>query len=312
MPLPVRDTGDLDADLRAEYARPFDLEHGPLLRCPLLRESGTAHVLPADGPSHRHGRLVDGRGPGRAVHRLRALAPGSRPDLPAPATQYPDFAVWQRRRLSGTRLDEQLAHWKEKLAGAVAPELPWTGPGAARRPPRAPCTPSPSPAALTTRLRDLAREQPRTLHTALVAVTQALLAPLVRPGRHHRRLPDPGRSRTDLERTVGFFVKTVVLRTPVDASGSFRELLARAAGTVGDAFAHGDTPFERIVEAVGAPREAGRNPLFDVMVLLHPDPPAATAPRGLATTPVTVPRQARHLRPEHRVRAGRRGADRAA
>ncbi len=61
---------------------------------------------------------------------------------------------------------------------------------------------------------------------------------------------------------------------------------------MGDAFAHGDTPFERIVEAVGAPREAGRNPLFDVMVLLHPDPPAATAPRGLATTPVTVPRQA--------------------
>ncbi|MGQ4417921.1 amino acid adenylation domain-containing protein, partial [Streptomyces sp. SAS_269] len=39
-------------------------------------------------------------------------------------------------------------------------------------------------------------------------------------------------------------------------------------------------------------REAGRNPLFDVMVLLHPDPPAASAPRGLATTPVTVPRQA--------------------
>jgi non-ribosomal peptide synthetase component F len=36
-----------------------------------------------------------------------------------------------------------------------------------------------------------------------------------------------------------------------------------------DAFAHADAPFERVVEAVRPDRDAGRNPLFDVMVLLH-------------------------------------------
>ncbi|CUW25653.1 non-ribosomal peptide synthetase [Streptomyces reticuli] len=292
VPLPVRDTGDLDADLRAEYARPFDLEHGPLLRALLLRESGTAHVLLLTA----HHIVTDGWSMGVVLDELctayDALAHGSRPDLPAPATQYPDFAVWQRRQLSGTRLDEQLAHWKEKLAGAVAPELPLDRPRRGEEATAGAVHTFTVPAALTTRLRDLAREQHSTLHTALVAVTQALLARWSGQDDITVGSLTPGRSRTDLERTVGFFVNTVVLRTPVDASGSFRELLARAAGTVGDAFAHGDTPFERIVEAVGAPREAGRNPLFDVMVLLHPDPPAATAPRGLATTPVTVPRQA--------------------
>ncbi|MGJ3561978.1 AMP-binding protein [Streptomyces sp. INA 01156] len=102
----------------------------------------------------------------------------------------------------------------------------------------------------------------------------------------------PGRGRTDLERAVGFFVNTVVLRTRVETGDSFRDLLAAAADTVNDAFTHGDTPFERLVEAVGATREAGRNPLFDVMVLLHPAPPAAPDPHGLATAPVAVPRQA--------------------
>ncbi|MYR83791.1 hypothetical protein GTY41_02230, partial [Streptomyces sp. SID685] len=45
VPLPVRDTTDLDADLRAEYARPFDLRQGPLLRALLLRESAVSHIL---------------------------------------------------------------------------------------------------------------------------------------------------------------------------------------------------------------------------------------------------------------------------
>ncbi|MYW21759.1 AMP-binding protein, partial [Streptomyces sp. SID2955] len=292
VPLPLRDTDDLDADLLAEYSRPFDLGDGPLLRALLLRESAASHVLLLTA----HHIVTDGWSMGVVLDELctayDALAQGAAPELPPVATQYPDFAVWQREQLSGPRLERQLAHWKERLAGAVAPELPldrpWrgeeAGPGAVHT--------FTVPAHLTTRLRELAREQHSTLHTALVAATQALLARWSGQDDVTVGSLTPGRSRTDLERTVGFFVNTVVLRTRVDPSGSFRALLAEAAGTVNDAFAHGDTPYQRIVEAVGAAREAGRNPLFDVMVLLHPDPPAATAPRGLVTTPVTVPRQA--------------------
>ncbi|MEU5579215.1 non-ribosomal peptide synthase/polyketide synthase [Streptomyces huasconensis] len=292
VPLPVRDAGDLDKDLLAEYARPFDLRGGPLLRALLLRESATSHVLLLTA----HHIITDGWSMGVVLDELctayDALARGAAPDLPPVATQYPDFAVWQRARLSGARLDGELAHWRDRLAGAVAPELPLDRPRRGEEAGEGAVSAFTVPARLAARLRDLAREQHTTLHTALVAAAQALLARWSGQDDITVGSLTPGRSRTDLERTVGFFVNTVVLRTPVDASGSFRDLLARAAETVGDAFAHGDTPFERIVEAVGAPREAGRNPLFDVMVLLHPDPPAATAPRGLATTPVTVPRQA--------------------
>ncbi|WP_225825822.1 non-ribosomal peptide synthase/polyketide synthase [Streptomyces naphthomycinicus] len=292
VPLPVRDAGDLDADLLAEYSRPFDLRHGPLLRALLLRESGTAHVLLLTA----HHIVTDGWSMGVVLDELctvyDALARGARPELPPVATQYPDFAVWQRAQLSGPRLERRLAHWKEQLTGAVAPELPLDRPRSGEEAGAGAVHTFTVPARLTARLRDLAREQHSTLHTVLVAAAQALLARWSGQDDITVGSLTPGRSRTDLERTVGFFVNTVVLRTRVDASGSFRDLLARAAGTVNDAFAHGDTPFERIVEAVGAVREPGRNPLFDVMVLLHPDPPAATAPGRLAATPVAVPRQA--------------------
>ena len=82
----------------------------------------TAHHIVTDGWSM--GLVLD-----ELLTAYGALARGAAPDLPPVATQYPDFAVWQREQLSGARLERHLAYWKEKLAGAVAPGTAvWTGP----------------------------------------------------------------------------------------------------------------------------------------------------------------------------------------
>ncbi|MFC9953032.1 amino acid adenylation domain-containing protein, partial [Streptomyces prasinus] len=298
VPLPARDvpaTGDgeaLDAALVAEYERPFDLRTGPLLRALLLRESDDAHVLMLTA----HHIVTDGWSMGVLLEELctayDALARGAEPALPPVVTQYPDFAVWQREQLSGPRPERELAHWKERLAGATAPGLPLDRPRRGEESGAGAVHPFTVPAATAARLKHLAAEHRTTLFTALVAASQALLARWSGQDDITVGSLTPGRGRTELERAVGFFVNTVVLRTRVETGGSFRDLLAAAADTANDAFAHGDTPFERLVEAVGATREAGRNPLFDAMVLLHPAPPAAPDPHGLATTPVAVPRRA--------------------
>ncbi|MGW1893342.1 non-ribosomal peptide synthase/polyketide synthase [Streptomyces sp. NPDC002004] len=305
VPLPVRDLGApqepvsatedggaLDAALLDAYARPFDLRTGPLLRALLLRESEASHVLLLTA----HHIVTDGWSMGVLLEELctayDALARGVEPQLDPVATQYPDFAAWQREQLSGARLERQLAYWSEQMSGAVPPELPLDRPRRGEESGAGAVHTFAVPAGTTARLRQLAAEQHTTLFTSLVAACQALLARWSGQDDVTVGSLTPGRPRTDLERAVGFFAHTVVLRTPVGTTGSFRDLLAAAAGTVNDAFAHGDTPFERLVEAVGAPREAGRNPLFDVMVLLHPAPPAAPAPGGLTTSPVAVPRQA--------------------
>ncbi|WP_369197883.1 non-ribosomal peptide synthase/polyketide synthase [Streptomyces djakartensis] len=297
LPLPVPDlTGaagtDLEAALLAEYERPFDLEAGPLLRALLLREAPGTHVLLLTA----HHIVTDGWSMGVLLDELctayDALAQGASPALAPVATQYPDFAVWQREQLSGARLERHLAYWKERLSGAVAPELPLDRPRRGEESGAGAVHTFTVPAATTARLRQLAADQHTTLFTALVAACQTLLARWSGQDDITVGSLTPGRGRTDLERAVGFFVNTVALRTRVETSGSFRDLLTAAADTVNDAFAHGDTPFERLVEAVGVTREAGRNPLFDVMVLLHPAPPTAPDPHGLTASPVAVPRRA--------------------
>ncbi|MFE7032003.1 non-ribosomal peptide synthase/polyketide synthase, partial [Streptomyces sp. NPDC057621] len=294
VPLPVTDTSPyaLEAALLAEYERPFDLGAGPPLRALLLRESDTAHTLLLTA----HHIITDGWSMGIVLEELcaayDAFAGGVTPELAPVATQYPDFAAWQREQLSGPRLERQLGYWSSQLSGAVASRLPLDHPREGEESGAGAVRTFTMSAETTARLRELAAEQHTTLFTSLVAACQALLARWSGQDDITIGSLTPGRSRTDLERTVGFFADTVVLRTPVDSDGSFLDLLGAAATTVNDAFAHGDTPFERLVEAVGVTREAGRNPLFDVMVLLHPAPPTAPALRDLTASPVVVPRRA--------------------
>ncbi|MFE6775104.1 non-ribosomal peptide synthase/polyketide synthase [Streptomyces sp. NPDC057702] len=288
----VRESGTaLEAALLAEYARPFDLGDGPLVRAVLLRESDDAHVLLVTA----HHTVTDGWSMGVLLEELcalyDALAHGQEPALPPVTTQYPDFAAWQRERLTGASLEEHLAYWTKRLDGLVPLELPLDRPREGREAGAGAVHGFSVPAATTARLRELATGQHTTLFAALVAACQALFTRWSGQDDITVGSLTPGRGRTELERAVGLFVNTVVLRAPVEATGSYRELLAASSTAVLDAFAHDDVPFERLVDAVGAAREAGRNPLFDAMVLLHPAPPAAPAMRELVTEPVAVPRR---------------------
>ncbi|MBI0319193.1 non-ribosomal peptide synthetase, partial [Streptomyces javensis] len=300
VPLPVADlrarvTGEdgdaeaLDRLLLAEYARPFELRTGPALRALLVRLAEDAHVLLLTA----HHIVTDGWSMGVLQDELCALydaGPGTDPLPPVPV-QYPDFAVWQRERLSGAVLDRQLAYWKGRLDGVVPLELPTDRPR--------PAAPTSAGAiheftvgrATADRLRALAAHERTTLFTALVATCQGLFARWSGQDDIAIGTVTSGRGRTELERAVGFFVNTVVLRSTVDTARSYRELLADAGATVLDAFAHDEAPYQRLVEAVGARREAGRNPLFDVMVLLHSATRSAPRLSGLAATSVAVPRR---------------------
>ncbi|MGW2326184.1 non-ribosomal peptide synthase/polyketide synthase [Streptomyces sp. NPDC001700] len=294
VPLPVTDLTSgpeaLDGTLLAEYSRPFDLRTGPLLRALLIRLADEEHVLLLTA----HHIVTDGWSMGILLDELCALygAEGTaRASLPPVPVQYPDFAVWQRNRLSGAALDKQLDHWKDRLTGAVPLELPTDRPRPSVRTSAGAVYEFTVGREVAARLKELAAERRTTLFTVLVAACQGLFARWSGQDDIALGTVTSGRGRTELERAVGFFVNTVVLRSGVDVARSYRELIDEAGATVLDAFAHDETPFERLVEAVGARREAGRNPLFDVMVLLHSNPRGAPRPAGLTAESVDVPRQ---------------------
>jgi hypothetical protein len=98
----------------------FDLSHGPVLRARLLRLEAEEHLLLLT----MHHIVSDAWSANIFFEELTACyrefsANGNSPLAPLPL-QYRDFAEWQRDRLQGDVLEEQLSYWKTRLAGAPA------------------------------------------------------------------------------------------------------------------------------------------------------------------------------------------------
>jgi len=295
VPLDVITVADRDPEvvrrlLRDRAARPFDLRRGPVLRVTLLVLSATEHVLVLD----QHHIVTDGWAVGVLVDELleayadvRAGEPERRPPL---RVQHADFAAWERERQTSAAVDRDLAYWTRQLDGLVPLELPTdrrrppvrSGAGSAHR--------FELPAPLVARLTALGAEHNATLFATLVAAVQVLFA-------RHSGQDDvaigtvtAGRDQPELERVLGFFVRTLVIRSHVDDDLPFTEFLDRTRETVLAAFAHQELPFERLVEALRPDRDTGGNPLVQYMVALQQPFVRPTDVAGLRVEEHHVPR----------------------
>ncbi|HEY0497536.1 MAG TPA: amino acid adenylation domain-containing protein, partial [Kutzneria sp.] len=272
---------DLDQVLADAYSRPFDLRKGPLLRALLVRLAADDHVLLLTA----HHVVTDGASMGIMIDELGRLYGGA--TLAEPVAQYADYAVWQR----GRALDKDLEYWTSRLAGVEPLELPTDRPRPAVRTSAGAVHDFRLPATVSARLSALAREHETTLYAVLVAACQVLLARYT--GRSDIAVGSVVnvRNRPELERMVGFFVNTVVLRSRVDEEVSFGDFLAQVRETVLASLAHAEAPFDKVVESLRLERDPSRNPLFDVLVLLHGASDAAPEFGPLAVEPVDVSRR---------------------
>ena len=275
----------------AEALRPFDLAHGPVLRATLLRLSESEHRLLFT----LHHIASDGWSLGVLVAELSALygAFSHRVPLPSPLPelplQYSDYALWQRRWLSGEVLAAELAYWRQRLASAPALlELPADRPRPTVASGRAGQLPFRLAGAAATGLLEGAVRQGATLFMAALAALAALLSRLT--GREDLSLGAPiaGRTHHELEGLIGFFVNTLVLRVDAGGDPSFGELLDRVRGTTLDAYVHQDLPFERLVEELAPERSLVYSPLFQVMLNLQNTPFQRLSLPGLELDPVEL------------------------
>jgi amino acid adenylation domain-containing protein len=251
--------GALDA------AQPFDLEGGPLLRTWLVRLGEELHELVLD----LHHVVSDGwsiRVLTREVAALyEAAVRGERSPLTDLGVQYADYAAWQRRWLEGERLAGQVDYWRERLAGLEhGTELPVDRPRPAVRTHRgAHATRVLSPE-LTQRLRELARRRGATLFVTLLAGFEVVLARWSGSSDVAVGAPIAGRTRPEVEELIGMFLNSLVLRTEVELSASFTELVERVKTTLREAQAHQDVPFEKLLEELKPERDLSRTPYFQI------------------------------------------------
>ncbi|MFP2930664.1 amino acid adenylation domain-containing protein, partial [Pyxidicoccus sp. 3LG] len=284
-------TDSLQRLIEHDAVQPFDLAAGPLWRVHLVRLAEQEHALLLN----LHHVISDGWSMGVLFGELAALYTAhatGRPALLEPLpVQYPDYALWQREWLRDEVMDAQLGWWRQQLQGAPrALELPGDKPRPATQTFRGAALPFHFPKELSDALDALCRQEGATPSMVVLAAFQALLARYSGQDDVSIGSPIAGRTHAELEGLIGFFVNTLVLRTKLDGDPSFRTLLSRVRGTTLGAYTHQDVPFEKLVEVLRPERDAGRSPLFQVMLAYQNAPMPEVMGPGLRLVPVDIDR----------------------
>jgi amino acid adenylation domain-containing protein len=253
-----------------EASCPFALAAGPLLRMKVAQLATDEHILLLT----MHHIISDGWSMGVLVRELTTLYHCFANELPSPLPelpiQYADYALWQRQRLQGPFLEQQLSYWREQLQGAPALlSLPLDRPRPALHSHRGARHNFALSEELTSGLGELSRSAGATLFMSLLGAFQLLLKRYSGERDVVVGTPIAGRLRRETEGLIGFFVNTLVLRVQIDEERSFRELLGEVKETALGAFGHQEVPFEKLVEELDPVRSMSYAPLFQVMFVFQ-------------------------------------------
>ena len=252
--------------IQGEASGPFDLQDDPLIRGRLVRLADDHHVLLLT----LHHIISDGWSMGILTRELMALyqafSHGQPDPLPPLALQYTDYAVWQRRWLSGEVLQRQSEYWQQTLAGAPALlMLPTDRPRPAEQDFAGSTVNVLLDERLSAGLKALSQRHGVTMYMLMISAWASLLSRLSGQSEVVIGSPVANRGRIEIEGLIGMFVNTLALRIDTSGELSSEALLVRVKAQTLAAQAHQDLPFEQVVEITKPLRSMAHSPLFQVM-----------------------------------------------
>ncbi|WP_160715183.1 non-ribosomal peptide synthetase [Chitinophaga solisilvae] len=253
--------------VRAEFTKAFDLAGGPLFSIVLQQVepeewifSYVLHHIIADGISLEI--LMQ-----ELIQVYNALLENQEHGLPPLDIQFRDYAVWQESGYSG---EADRHFWMKHFEGEL-PVLELLGdkPRPASRTYNGAIAGKKINPVTAAAMIQLITGENSTLFMGMMSLVNILLYRYTGQEDIIIGTPVSGREHPDLEHQIGFYANTLAIRTKFSGTDSYKILLAATRKTVLDTFAHQGYPFDQLVESLNIRRDAARNPLFDVQVIVQ-------------------------------------------
>jgi amino acid adenylation domain-containing protein len=273
------DLSHLAADERAEQlqqllteqnGQPFDLVHGPLLRCSIIRAESERHLLALT----IHHLVIDGWSLTTIVRELDALYTAACQGLPArlaPPMQFHEYAAWEARQRQSAERQARTDFWLRQFADTIPViELPTDRP----RPPvktyagaKAQLRFEP---ALTSALKQVSRQQRATLFMTLFASFNLLLHRLSGQTDLAAGVPVTERELPGSDTLVGYCINIMPIRTRLTPEMTFAQLLALVQRTMLESYEQTGVPFGTLVKQLNPERDPSQSPLVSIAFNFDP------------------------------------------
>jgi amino acid adenylation domain-containing protein len=287
---PFESDARIMAALNRIVTTPFDLEHGPLVRAELFRLAGDRHLLTIAA----HHIVCDGWSFGVIVRDLAALyaqrigqAPG-----PADAGAFSNFALAEAAHAGTGAAREDEQYWLSRFAGPVPVlDLPTDH----SRPRRRSFTSRREDRTLdpteVTAIKRMGAAHGASLYATLLTAFAVLLRRIAGQDDVVIGMPSAGQAAEGLDTLVGHCVNVLPLRTQVDDTATFAQLLGTVRNDLLDAFDHQRYTLGSLLARLSLTRDPSRLPLVNVLFNLDAqlDESTVTFP-GLRFDVEAVPR----------------------
>ncbi len=256
--------------LTAAALKPFDLVNGPLVRAGLYRTEDQKWFFACTF----HHIIADGWSLGLLLRELQEVYQALLKGMPNPLAplpiHYKDYAAWQQEELASGKMETHKAYWLTQFEGDL-PRLNLTGDQRAYlvRTNKAGTVCTTFDAGLSATLKRLSQNAGGTLFTGLLALVNVFLYRYTGQEDIIVGSVVANRPYASLENQVGFYANTIALRTRLTGTDSYETLLNKVKATTFDAYKHQSYPFTDLVDLLDLPYHPGRNPLFDIMVVLQ-------------------------------------------
>lgn len=266
----LRGKEDVKDRVAAATRKVFDLEQSPLFSAHLWQTGQQEYVFLLV----IHHIITDAWSTGILMKELMQFYSGlldHKNVLPAALKiQYKDFAVWDHAQAALPVYQEHRRYWLDHFRETVnVLELPADYPRQTSGIQQGRVVYATVPSALTDKLKSIAGQQGVSLFMLLLAGFKALLYRYTGQQDITVGTPAAGREHSDLDDQVGFYINTLALRSRFNADASFAALLEEVRKNTLAAYEHQHYPFDQLVEELAIKREAGRSPLFDIMLVLQ-------------------------------------------